>query len=328
MKRIILLLILLQSTILLTYNQEKPNGFEPGGKPLALIFTNFHTHFTESNTVPAFEITRAYFGYEYNLSENWYAKAVIDVGNPGVGKYEMSAYLKNAYFKYNKSKFTAYFGMIPTTQFTVSEKIWGHRYIEKSYQDAYEYNSSADLGFNIEYAFTDFLSIDFSVINGEGYKEIQRDKFLRPGAGITIKPIKNIVARVYVDYLGDEVKQQSLSTFFAYKGEKFIAGAEYNYQQNTDMIKGQDRYGTSFFFTFKPTGTIGMFGRFDDLNSKRLMGGNDPLKINENGRLFMAGLEFLLVKGVKLAPNFRLWYPENAFSESVNSVYLNCEIRF
>ena len=67
-------------------SQEKSNDFEPNGKPLALIFTNFHTDFMENNTTPEFGITRAYLGYEYDFSENWYAKVVFDVGNPGVGK--------------------------------------------------------------------------------------------------------------------------------------------------------------------------------------------------------------------------------------------------
>ena len=111
-------------------------------------------------------------GYEYNFSTEWYGKVVLDVGNPGAGKHEMAAFLKNAYMEYEKDKLAVSFGLISTTQFKVSEKIWGLRYIEKSFQDAYKFNSSADLGFNIDYTFSDFISADFSIINGEGYKKI------------------------------------------------------------------------------------------------------------------------------------------------------------
>ncbi len=328
MKKTVLILMFMTGMISATKSQEKSSGFKPHGKPLALIFTNFHNDFIESSMYPAFEITRAYLGYEYNFSPEWYAKVVFDVGDPGVGKHEMSAFLKNAYVKYTKSRFTAYFGMIATTQFKVSEKIWGYRYIEKSFQDAYGFNASADLGFNLEYDFTDFLSADFSVVNGEGYKKIQGDSLLRPAAGITLTPVKTITARVYADYMGKDVKQKSLATFLAYTGKKLIAGAEYNYQWNMDMVAGHDVYGTSFFLSWKPTSKIKLFGRFDDLNSSASDGEIQPWQIDDDGQLFMAGLEYSPLKGVKFAPNYRLWNPENESFPTINSLYLNCELKF
>ncbi len=323
-----LILILTSGLFLNGFSQDTSEEFKPNGKPLALIFTNFHTDFMDNSTYPAFEITRAYLGYEYHFSPEWYAKIVYDVGDPGVGKHQLSAFLKNAYFQYSNNRFTAYFGMIATTQFKVSEKIWGYRYIEKSFQDAYGFNASADLGFNIEYKFSDFISADFSVTNGEGYKKIQGDSLLRPGAGITINPVKNVTARIYADYMGNDIKQQSLATFLAYTGKKLIAGAEYNYQKNVDMTEGQDMYGTSFFLTYKPSAKIKLFGRFDDLNSSTLTGENQPWQIDGDGQLIIAGIEYSPVKGVKLAPNYRLWNSDSELLPAVNSIYLNCELKF
>lgn len=328
MKKIIVLTLLMQSILTAGTGQEKTTEFQPGGKPLALIFTNFHTTFIENNTLPAFEITRAYLGYEYDFSPLWYGKVVLDVGNPGVGKHQIAAFLKNAYFEYTKSRFSASFGMISTTQFKVSEKIWGNRYIEKSFQDAYAFNSSADIGFNIDYQFADFISADFSVINGEGYKKIQGDSLLRPGAGITLNPVKKLTARLFADYNGKDVKQQSLATFLAYTGKKLVAGAEYNYQWNTDMAEGHDMYGTSLYLIYKSSDKLKIFGRYDDLNSSTLPGEDQPWQVNNDGRLFMAGLEYSPLKGVKLAPNYRIWSPENETQPNENSVYLNCEVKF
>lgn len=321
-------MLLLQGVVNVAVSQEKPNDFEPSGNPLALIFTNFHTDFMENSTTPAFGITRAYLGYEYDFSENWYGKVVFDVGNPGAGKYQLSAFLKNAYFQYEKDKFSASFGMISTTQFKVSEKIWGYRYIEKSFQDAYGFNSSADLGMKLSYDFTDFISADLSVTNGEGYKKLQGDEFLRPAAGVTINPIESVTARIYADYMGDEVKQQSLATLLAYTGNRLTAAAEYNYQQNVDMVDGQDMYGTSFFLTYKPGGSVKIFGRFDDLNSDTLEGEDLPWQINDDGQLIMAGVEYSPIKGVKFAPNFRIWNPDNEALANINSLYLNVELKF
>ncbi|HKI90175.1 MAG TPA: hypothetical protein VKA38_14190 [Draconibacterium sp.] len=328
MKRSIIILLIVSGIVIEAFSQNSKEEFKPNGKPLALIFTNFHSDFSGSSTYPAFEITRAYLGYEYNFSKNWYSKVVLDVGDPGVGKLHRTAFLKNAFVQYKNNKFTASFGLISTTQFKVSEKIWGNRYIEKSFQDAYKFNASADLGFNLDYKFTDFISADFSVINGEGYKNLQTDSILRPGFGITVKPVKDITARVFVDNMGKDTKQQSLATFLAYTGKNVVVAAEYNYQKNHKMVEGHDIYGTSFFANWKVSKNFKLFGRFDDLKSAKVTGQPQPWQISSDGQLLMAGLEYSPVKGVKLTPNFRLWNPAVASQPKVTSLYLNCELKF
>jgi hypothetical protein len=327
MKKIIFMLFILAGITIIAKSQEKTETFKPNGKPLALIFTNFNSGFTDGETTKSFEITRAYLGYEYNFSKEFYAKLVLDVGDPKVGGLQMTAYLKNAYVQYKKSNLTASFGMISTTQFKVSEKIWGLRYIEKSFQDAYKFNASADLGFNIDYKFADFISADFSVINGEGYKLVQSDNLVRPGMGITVNPLKSITARVFADNMGDDVKQQSLATLLAYSGEKLVLAAEYNYQKNYSMVDGQDIYGTSFFATYKASKNLKLFGRFDDLKSKALAGESEPWQLNKDGQLMMAGLEYNVTKGVKIAPNVRYWSPADD-SPATTFAYFNLELKF
>lgn len=310
------------------FSQESKEEFKPSGKPLALIFTNFNTAFTDGESHPSFEITRAYLGYEYNFSENWYAKTVLDVGDPKVGGFQMTAYLKNAYVEYNTGNFKAYFGLISTTQFKTSEKLWGNRYIEKSFQDAYKFNSSADLGFNIDYKFADFLSADFSVINGEGYKVIQNDDFVRPGLGITLTPVKAITARVFGDYMGKDVKQQSLATLLAYKGKKLVLAAEYNYQKNVSMNDGKDMFGTSFYATYQATDALSLFARFDDVKSNTLENESEAWNLGKDGQLLMAGVQFSPIKGVKVAPNFRSWNTADDSTPNTTYFYLNCEFKF
>lgn len=327
MKKMSLLLLLVLGAVTMSFSQESSEEFKPNGKPLALIFTNFNTAFSDGETNPSFGITRAYLGYEYNFSSEFYAKVVLDVGDPKVGALDRVAYLKNAYVQYKKGNFKAYFGMISTTQFKVSEKIWGYRYIEKSFQDAYKFNSSADFGMNLDYKFNDFISADFSIINGEGYKVVQSDDFVRPGLGVTVKPVKGITARVFGDYMGDDVKQQSLATFLAYTSDKLVLGAEYNYQKNMDMEDGHDIYGTSFYGTFKPSDAVKIFARYDDLKSKTLDGASDGWNVSKDGQLFMAGLEFSPVKGVKVAPNYRLWSTADD-SPNTSYLYLNLELKF
>lgn len=315
------------SLIATGYAQENIEYFKPNGKPIVLIFPNFNTKFSDGKTHPEFGLTRAYLGYEYNFSKQFYAKIVMDFGDPKAGSYQMAGFLKNAYIQYTNHKLTAYFGLISTTQFKVSEKTWSYRYIEKTFQDAYVFNSSADLGFNIEYEFTDFLSADFSIINGEGYKRLQNDSFLRPGFGFTAKPIKNITVRIFADYMGDEIKQQSLALFLAYTGSKLTIGGEYNYQKNFGMKEGQDVYGSSVYASLKTTDKINIFARYDHLKSKTLPGKVDPWQLDDDGQLLMGGVEFNIIKGVKISPNIRLWNPANKLLSNSIYAFLNLELR-
>ena len=80
--------------------------FIPSGKPSVKIFTNAHSTFIDGSNTSAFEVQRAYFGYSYNFSKNFSTKVTFDVGDPGVGKLQMTAYLKNAALTYKKDKFT------------------------------------------------------------------------------------------------------------------------------------------------------------------------------------------------------------------------------
>jgi len=160
MEKSIFLLLAMLSILTSAFSQSSTEEYKPNGKPLALIFSNFRYSMEDSENWGRFQIRRAYLGYEYNFSPNWYAKAVLDVGDPrDDGRYEFSAFLKNAYFRYKKNKFSASFGMVSTTQFKVSEKIWGYRYMLKSHQDAYRYSASADLGFVLTYKTIKLLSI-------------------------------------------------------------------------------------------------------------------------------------------------------------------------
>ena len=329
MKKAILCLMLVQSIVLTVFSQNSTDDFKPNGQPLALIFTKFHTATTDGTTAPEFENTRAYLGYEYNFSKEFYAKVVFDVGDPkDGGGHQLSAFLKNAYVQYKPGNLDVYFGMISTTQFKVSEKLWGNRYMLKSYQDEYSFNSSADLGINVEYQFADFISSDISVITGEGYKKIQNDSILRPGIGTTVTPLKWLLARVFVEQMGKDVKQQSLATLLALTPDKWVIAGAYNYQKNTKMKEGQDMFGTSFYATYQPNSHWKLFARYDALNSTTLEGAEEPWQVKKDGQLMVAGVEYSPVKGVKVTPNVRLWNPELKDAKNTTFLYLSAELKF
>lgn len=326
MKKINLTLIAFFIFSLTGFSQTE--DFTPSGKPLMRIFTNYHSSFSDGKTNSAFEVDRVYLGYEYDFSKNFSAKANIDIGDPGAGKLQMTAYLKNAFLKYQTKKFTASFGLISTNQFSVQENFWGYRYIEKSFQDAYKFNSSADLGVSATYKFNAVLSADMIIANGEGYKNLQNDSVFRTGFGLTIKPLKNLTTRIYYDYSTKENTQSSIAAFAGYATSNFSLGVEYNKMLNSDFEENHDLNGTSVYITLKASKKLNLFARFDQLMSNTISGDLNDWNIAKDGQLYIAGLEYNAVKGVKLAPNFKGWNPADPNSKFVSTFYLNCEIKF
>lgn len=325
MKKLQTLLVLI--TLSISIFAQNSSEFKPSGKPIIKIFSNYHTTFSDGEASNAFELKRAYFGYDYAFSKNFSAKIVFDVGNPGVGKLQMTAFLKNAYLKYKYQKLTINFGLISTTAFKTQEKFWGYRYIYKSFQDEFKFNSSADLGMSFAYKFTDFLSADFSVLNGEGYKQTQLDNTMQAAFGLTLKPIENLVLRAYTDYMKKADAQQTMVFFAGYTLDKLSIGAEYNDQMNHDIVKDEDYSGYSFYATYKVNRKWKVFGRYDDLSSVKIDNEEHPWNYAKDGQLIIAGFEFSPAKGVKIAPNYQGWTPADSDKKVVHGAYVNCEIK-
>lgn len=148
---------------------------EPKGKAIVQMFGNFHSNFVSENNNSGFELERSYLGYEYKLGDGLSVKGVMDIGKSSdVTDYQRLVYIKNAMISWKSGNLILNGGLISTTQFNFQEKFWGYRYILKSFQDQYKFGSSADLGISASYKFSNLISADAIIVNGEGYKKIQK----------------------------------------------------------------------------------------------------------------------------------------------------------
>jgi len=304
------------------------DGFSPNGKPIIRIFSNYHSTFSEGEHSKAFELKRVYLGYDHNFSENISGRVIFDVGNPGFGKLEMTAYVKNAYLRYRKDRLNIHFGMISTTQFKVQESAWGYRYLEKSFQDEYNFNASADIGVSAAYEITDFLHADVIIANGEGYKKVETDSTLRYGAGITVTPAAGLTLRAYYDFSSNMNAQQSVATFLGYENDRFSLGAEYMIQLQPDFISERQWTGLSFFGTLILSDRWQLFGRYDMLSSNTIANETENWNFEGDGSMIIAGLQYSPVRGIKLAPNFKGWNPADNSKSFVSTAILNVEVIF
>lgn len=307
-------------------SQENSKEFKPSGNPFIKVYTNLHSSMSDGNTFNAFEIQRAYFGYAYQMSEKFSGKLNIDVGNPGVGDLQMTAYLKNAYFRYKSGKLTTKFGLIGSSQFKLQEDLWGGRYLYKSFMDEHEIGPSADLAMNVSYKLNDIFNVDITVANGEGYKKLEADSVFKYSAGVTVRPFEGMDFRASYDVMGKEDPQQTISFYSGYTAGRFNFGAEYIRQLNHQVNPGEHLSGISFFSSYEIKKTR-IFARFDQLSSDMISTSTDPWNYKKDGQLVIAGVEFNPVKGIRITPNYQGWMPENG-DAFIHIAYLSCEIKF
>ncbi len=307
----------------LTTQAQDAKPEEPKGKAIVQVFGNLNAGFSGGDASVGFDLERSYIGYEYKLSQGLSVKGVMDIGKSNdVSDYQRIAYIKNAMVSWKTGNLTLNGGLISTTQFNFQEKFWGYRYIMKSFQDMYKFGNSADLGISASYKFADWLSTDAIIVNGEGYKKIQKGNGFNYGLGATLTPVKGFQIRLYGGFndSGESGKAGvvNMAGFIGYKHENFTLGAEYNHMLNATGKVGYDQFGYSVFGSVNLPKNVSLYARFDDLYSK------DNWNIAKDEQAAIVGAQFKLGKYVKIAPNFRMNIPKVDGAENKYSAYVSC----
>lgn len=311
----------------ITAQAQDTKSEEPQGKAIVQVFGNFHTGFGAENNDRGFELDRSYLGYEYNLGNGLSVKGVMDIGKSSdVSDYQRIAYIKNAMVSWKTGNLTLNGGLISTTQFNFQEKFWGYRYIMKSFQDQYKFGSSADLGISATYQFANWISADAIIVNGEGYKKLQKNDGLNYGLGVTLTSVKGLQIRLYggLNESGEDGKKDvaNLAAFVGYKHEKFTIGAEYNQMWNASFKDDAGQNGYSIFASAKLSQVTNLYARFDNLYSQ-----ND-WNISKDESAAILGAQFKVGKNVKIAPNFRMSMPKADGANNSYTAYVNCYFGF
>lgn len=304
-----------------TKEEKKSREKKGSGKVILTGFANFNVQSHGGDTKVGFQLDRTYLGYEHSFNNGIKIRGVIDFGKPSAtDDYNYLAYIKNAYISWTRKGLTISGGMISTTQFNMQEKFWGRRYIMKSYQDQYKFGASADLGISVAYNFADWVSGDFIVVNGEGYKKIESNRGLLYGLGFTFTPIENFKIRLYGGLndsaLDGESDRYNYAALVGYKNDKFTLAGEFNMLQNANNVSGQNLLGCSVYGSAKVHKLIDVYARYDYLTSNSNWASDDKSAV-------IAGFEIIPCKYVKISPNFRMDIPEHG-GELKYMGYISC----
>lgn len=326
-----LLVFLLFFVVFLGFSQN--DTFKPSGSGFAVIFANYHQGISNAAIdESAFELVRGYLGYEYNFSPNFYAKINLDIGSPEdlseFAKERRYAYFKNAYLRYSQDKLQIEFGLIGLKQFKLMEKIWERRYLMKTLADEHKLGSSADLGVNIHYQFSNSWDVDFSILNGEGYNNVQTDGIFLYALGTTIKLPKNFTSRLYYDITYDEILQSTYHIFISYDfNGKANLGGEGMYRTNDKWKDGNEKYGLSVYSKYNINDKFQLFARYDKIASNKINGENNPWNLANDGSALVTGIQFAPIKNIKMALNYHDWVPYAANAETKSFIFFNLEVK-
>jgi hypothetical protein len=227
MKKNLTALICLLFTTQVLYNQTNKTP----GTPIAEIFTNFHLSLNDTSETTGFGLTRAYFGYKFLPGNNFSGTIILNIGNPDElapgSEPRRYAYFREASISWSCEKFQAAIGITGTRLFSFQQKFWGKRYIANTYQSLNGYGFVADLGLAVDYVFSDILKADITVMNGEGYSNIQLDNGIRTSLGFTLTPGNHFTVRLYGDILKTSGLWQPMFVgFLGFKNDRVTAGGK------------------------------------------------------------------------------------------------------
>ncbi|MDX9907368.1 MAG: hypothetical protein RBS55_12330 [Bacteroidales bacterium] len=327
------MLCLVWNPVLIFAQDSIPGKFFASGKPVLRVFSNFHTGISGTNTNSAFELERAYLGYEMGLGKGFDAKIVLDVGSPDdvseFSKIRRYAYFKNAAISYKYKFLEVDFGLIDMQHFKLQESFWGHRYIEKSFADRYRFGPSADLGLGLVFDIDPRLKIDFTVSNGEGYSNLQRDDILKTGLGIESELFKGFFIRVYSDMMLNEIAESAGVVFAGYKYKDVVTvGAEYNWLFNENYNENFNRSGYSAYGSCNLPYNLELFARYDFVRSNIPVNEDLPWDLSNDGSSLVGGLQYSPVKKLKVALSYRDWYPYAKNLDNKAYIYLYVEFKY
>jgi hypothetical protein len=329
MKRSILAIFILISTgtPILAQNTEIK------GNPVVEIFADFHLDAVNDTSLTGFGLNRAYFGYKFLADKNFSSTLTVDIGTPedlAIGSVPRRyAHFREASIGYTTGNLNLIIGITGTKIFNYQQKFWGKRYLAKTYQSINGYGYVADLGFVADYKINEIFDFDITIMNGEGYSNVQLDNSIKPSAGLTITPVKSLAFRAYTDLMMVKGLWQSTIVCFAgYKIDLFTVGAEVSYKSNLDIIQGHNAWGFSSTAAISLSKKIEFFTRYDYSTSSEMPGDEDPWNINRDGQFMINGFQYTFNNFVKIALDNQARFPADKTRTITDLIFINAMFKF
>jgi hypothetical protein len=305
----------------------------PQGHAIAEIFTDLHVNLNDNGGTSGFEVNRAHLGYTFTPESHFSGTIIVNPGKPDDlapgSEPKRYAYFREASIGYTNNNFHLSFGITGTRLFSYQQKFWGKRYIANTYQSINGYGFVADVGIALDYKINEIFKLDATLMNGEGYTNVQLDNSLRAASGLIITPDDHLAFRIYGDITRVNGLWQPMFIGFAgYKSKKVTVGGELTYKSNLDLIRGHHAWG------FSTTGSVGLsdqteiFARFD--YSTSVIPVNEIRQWNYlmDGDFLILGIQHTFNEYVRIALDYQGKYPYDSDTQKSGMLFVNALFKF
>lgn len=282
------------------------------------------TNFDATN---GFHVSRAYFTVTDKVSDEIFAKFVIDTQTAPKGAPTM--FIKNAYLDYKLNDVaTIEAGLGATPWIGFAEKLWGYRYLGsttnvagKVFADKNGLLSSADGGVAVMGATSGF-NYQVGAYNGEGYGGVANGGGLKIAGRLGYEMGNGLGLAAYYDteskrgngagtaVVGFDPTRMIGMVYF--KQPAFTVGGEYltasDFTGTVAPVGAvySDANGFSVFAHGLVTENIRLFGRYDSLtpNTRTGVAGAGATTLNRTNTVWTAGVSFILDKGQEVTLDY------------------------
>jgi hypothetical protein len=278
----------------------------------------------------AFDISRVYLTFKSKLADNVDARVTTDMKrfSATTEADTINGYL-GTYIKYAYLEMT---DVIPTATLLIgqhglpwvgfSEKVWGFRYVAKSFSDEEGKLTSADLGLGVKGKVLD-KQVEYaaSFVNGTGYKaeETNPDKDLEARVSVSPAQIKGLGVSVGGRIGGTPTsKRNRYMGIISYGTPLFTVAGEYLSTDDAEKLgSGAAVYGNVSILDMAT-----LFARASQFDPDMDTNNDDHTRV-------ILGAEKGIADGVKLALDYQRLAPNSASSKSDMAVVkANMEIKF
>ena len=271
-----------------------------------------------------FWFRRIYLTYDHKLNSNFSTRIRLEMGSAGNFSTTSAAlvpFIKDAYIKWIiNPDHQAFLGISQPPTFSVIEKVWGYRFIEKTPLDLQRWASSRDFGIALNGTLDvgDDLKYNIMFGNGEGEKsETNKGKKLMISLGYDIT--QNLMVEGYLDW-DDKPGSTDYFTyqlFAAYQTDDMAAGVQFAHQiRGVANAEDEKLSLLSVFVRQKTSENFALVGRVDrmfDPNSRADSQVYLPFDPNSKSTLIIAGLDYSPISQVHFTPNIEVvLYDKNA----------------
>jgi hypothetical protein len=181
----------------------------------------------------------------------------------------------------------------------------------------------------MDYKINDVFMADFTVMNGEGYCELQSDNSVKTSFGLTITPDKHLAIRLYGDFSRPEgTWQHTLIGFAGFRNESIMIGAEASHKSNLDLTGGHNSWGLSGTGAVTVYKNTQIFMRYDYSTSCRIQGDIYNWNYLKDGNFSVVGLQYTFNQNVKAALNYQSINPYCQGKQDSNTIFLNSVFTF